>query len=345
MLETSGRLLKLLALLQSHRDRDRSGAELAEQLGVSRRTLRRDVERLRDLGYPVHAARGAAGYRLGAGASLPPLLLDDEEAVAVVVGLRTAAEGTVTGIEEASLRALGKLEQVLPSRLRHRVTTLHRATDRAGAAPAPKVSPDTLMAIAEACRRHERLRFDYASPHSSTPDPAPPRSTATPTATTTPTPTRRVRTVEPHRLVSFDRHWYLVAWDLDRADWRTFRVDRLVPRTPTGPRFVPRALPDGDAATYLAHRLSSRAWPFRATVTLHEPAASVAGRLWPGMGVLEPLDDDRCLLHLGAETPRDLAWMITSVDTDFTLDAAAFPELADALRAQAVRSLAAIRRP
>ncbi|MDX3644458.1 helix-turn-helix transcriptional regulator [Streptomyces sp. MB09-02B] len=330
MLETSGRLLKLLALLQSHRDRDRSGAELAEQLGVSRRTLRRDIERLRELGYPVHAARGAAGYRLGAGASLPPLLLDDEEAVAVVVGLRTAAESTVTGIEEASLRALTKLEQVLPSRLRHRVATLHHATVRAGAAPAPKVSPDTLMAIAEACRRHERLRFDYAGPRTSSPAPH--------------TPEPHVRTVEPHRLVSFDRHWYLVAWDVDRADWRTFRVDRLVPRTPTGPRFAPRALPDGDAATYLAHRLSSRAWPFRATVTLHESAAAVGDRIWPGMGVLEPVDDDRCLLHLGAGTPRDLAWMITSVDADFTLGESAPPELADALHAQAARSLQAIRR-
>ncbi|WP_157878335.1 helix-turn-helix transcriptional regulator, partial [Streptomyces torulosus] len=174
MLETSGRLLRLLALLQTHRERDRSGAELAEHLGVSRRTLRRDIERLRDLGYPVHAARGAAGYRLGAGASLPPLLLDDEEAVAVVVGLRTAADGTVAGIEEASLRALTKLEQVLPSRLRHRVTTLHTATVRAGAAPAPKVSPDTLMTIAEACRRREHLRFTYTTRHVTSPHTAEP---------------------------------------------------------------------------------------------------------------------------------------------------------------------------
>ncbi|MFF6782058.1 WYL domain-containing protein [Streptomyces sp. NPDC012510] len=332
MLESSERLLQLLALLQVHRDRDRSGAELAEQLGVSRRTLRRDIERLRGLGYPVHAARGAAGYRLGAGASLPPLLLDDEEAVAVVVGLRTAADGTVAGIEEASLRALTKLEQVLPSRLRHRVTTLHTATVRAGAAPAPKVSPDTPMTIAEACRRREQLRFDYTTPHPTTPH-------------TTPSGVSTVRSVEPHSLVSFDRHWYLVAWDTDRADWRTFRVDRLAPRTPTGPRFTPRALPDGDAATYLAHRLSSRAWPLRATVTLHEPAESAADRVWPGMGVLEPLDDHRCRLHLGAETPRDLAWMITSVDADFTLDEPAPPELLDALRAQALRSLKAIRRP
>ncbi|MCL6734183.1 helix-turn-helix transcriptional regulator [Streptomyces neyagawaensis] len=404
MLETSGRLLRLLALLQTHRERDRSGAELAEHLGVSRRTLRRDVERLRDLGYPVHAARGAAGYRLGAGASLPPLLLDDEEAVAVVVGLRTAADGTVAGIEEASLRALSKLEQVLPSRLRHRVTTLHTATVRAGAAPAPTVSPDTLMTIAEACRRREHLRFTYTSPHVTSPhtaeppvppttagvgddagdedgwadadgavegapdgggpggggsvagrtvgggsgydgsDPGVPRTERAGARGADPARSgdiRAVRCVEPYNLVSFDRRWYLVAWDLDRADWRTFRVDRLVPRTPTGPRFAPRPIPEGDAATYLAHRLSSRTWPVRATVTLHEPVSAVADRVWPGMGVLEPLDDHSCLLHLGADTPRDLAWMITSVDADFSLAPDAPPELTEALHTQATRCLSA----
>ncbi|MEU2394640.1 transcriptional regulator [Streptomyces sp. NPDC007369] len=318
MSETAGRLLKLLSLLQTHRDR--SGAELAERLGVSRRTLRRDVSRLRTLGYPVHATQGTAGYRLGAGTPLPPLLLDDDEAVAVVVGLRTAAGGTVAGIEESSLRALTKLEQVLPPRLRYRVNTLHTATVRAGAAPAPKVSADTLMAIAEACRRREQLRFDYAGPRRG----------------------RSTRSVEPHSLVSFDRHWYLVAWDTDRTDWRTFRVDRLTPRTPTGPRFTPRELPDTDAATYLAHRLSLRTWPFQATVTVHEPAGAVTDRVWPGMGVVEPVDDDNCLLHLGAETPRDLAWMITSVDADFTLTDAP-PELADALRTHAARCLSATR--
>ncbi|GGO82910.1 hypothetical protein GCM10012289_75230 [Nonomuraea cavernae] len=215
MVGTSARLLRLLSLLQTHRDW--SGAELADRLGVTARTVRRDVERLRQLGYPVNAVRGTAGYRLGAGASLPPLLLDDDEAVAVVVGLRTSAGGSVAGIEETSLRALTKLEQVLPSRLRHRVNTLHAATVRVGGS-GPTVSPDTLMAIADACRRRERLRFDYTSPH-------------------------RVdtsRSVEPHSLVSFGRHWYLVAWDTDRDDWRTFRVDRLRPRPPTGPRFAPR---------------------------------------------------------------------------------------------------------
>ncbi|THA73343.1 WYL domain-containing protein [Streptomyces sp. A0592] len=318
MLDTSGRLLKLLSLLQT--SRERTGAELAARLAVSRRTLRRDVERLRDLGYPVHATRGTAGYRLGAGATLPPLLLDDDEATAVVVGLRTAAGGPVTGMEESSLRALAKLEQMLPSRLRHRVHTLHTATIRAGAEPAPEVCADTLMAIAEARRRRERLRFDYASPRHG----------------------HGMRSAEPHSLVSFGRYWYLVAWDNDRADWRTFRVDRLTPRAPTGLRFSPRELPGGqDVATYLSHQLSSLTWPVRATVTLHEPAAAITDRIWPGMGVVEPVDDHTCLLHLGADTPRDLAWMITSVDADFTLTHAP-PGLADALHAQATRCLNAL---
>lgn len=321
MPDTSGRLLKLLSLLQT--SRERTGAELAERLAVSRRTLRRDMERLRELGYPVHATRGTAGYRLGAGATLPPLLLDDDEATAVVVGLRTAAGGPVAGIEESSLRALTKLEQMLPSRLRYRVHTLHTATVRAGAEPAPTVSADTLMTIAEARRRRERLRFDYTSPRHG----------------------HGIRSAEPHSLISFGRHWYLVAWDNDRNDWRTFRVDRLTPRAPTGLRFSPRELPEGqDAATYLSHQLSLRTWPLRATVTLHESAAAIADRIWPGMGVVEPVDDHTCLLHLGADTHRDLAWMITSVDADFTVTHAP-PGLADALHAQATRCLNALGTP
>ncbi|MEU6741210.1 helix-turn-helix transcriptional regulator [Streptosporangium sandarakinum] len=318
MQDTATRLLKLLSLLQTHRDR--SGAELADRLGVTTRTVRRDVERLRRLGYPVHAVRGAAGYRLRADASLPPLLFDDDEAVAVTVGLRTAAGGSVAGIEEASLRALAKLEQMLPSRLRHRVKVLHTATVRVGEGPGPTVEPDTLMVIADACRRHERLRFDYASPHGG----------------------ETTRSAEPHSLVSFGRRWYLVAWDTDRCDWRTFRVDRLTPRTPTGPRFAPRRPPGGDVAAYLSHRLSSQTWPYRATVTLHESAEAMADRIWPGMGVVEAVDDRSCLLHVGAETPSALVWMITSVDAGFTLVSGP-PELFDALRAQAARCLHAVR--
>ncbi|WP_225729563.1 MULTISPECIES: YafY family protein [unclassified Nocardia] len=316
MLETSARLLKLLALLQTHRDW--SGAELAERLGVTGRTVRRDIDRLRDLGYPVHAAQGTAGYRLGAGAALPPLLLDDEEAVAVAVGLRGASGGS-SGIEEASLRALTKLEQVLPPRLRHRVQTLRAATVRV-AAPGAAVDAEALMAIAETVRRHERLRFDYRDHNGRT----------------------ARRTVEPHHLVNFDRQWYLVAWDTDRADWRTFRVDRMTPKIPTGPRFSPREIPEGDVAEYLSRRLSVHAWPFQATVRLPVSAEAAAERVWPGTGVLEAIDEHGCLLRVGADTPWSLVWMITSVDLDFELVSGP-PELVAALRAHAARCAAAVR--
>ncbi|MGY2067061.1 helix-turn-helix transcriptional regulator [Blastococcus sp. SYSU DS0619] len=320
MLETSARLLRLLSLLQSHREW--SGGALAGRLGVSTRTVRRDVERLRELGYPVHASRGATGYRLGAGAALPPLLLDDDEAVAVVVGLRTAAASSVAGVEETALQALRKLEQVLPARLRHRVRSLQEATVRAGTAPGPQVPAETLVAIADACRRHERLRFDYRSPRSG----------------------QSVRTVEPHRLVSFGRNWYLVAWDPDRRDWRSFRADRMVPRTPNGPRFSPREPPEGDVVAWLSHRLSARTWPYRATVRLHEAAEAVAGRVWPGMGVVEAVDATSCLFTVGADDPATLVWMLTSVDADFTvLDGPA--ELTAALRRQSQRCAAAIAAP
>lgn len=312
MLETSARLLRLLSLLQT--SRDWSGADLADRLGVTPRTVRRDVDRLRELGYPVHALQGTAGYRLGAGAALPPLILDDDEAVAVAVGLRTATAGSVSGIEETSLRALAKLEQVLPSRLRYRVQTLQQATVRAGSPPGPQVSADALMTIADACRRSERLRFDYTSPRGE----------------------QSLRSVEPHRLVSFGRHWYLVAWDTDRSDWRTFRVDRLSPRTPTGPRFAPRDPPDGDVVAYLSQQLSARTWPHRATVRVHEPAEAISARIWPGMGVVEPVDERRCTVHVGADDVSALVWMITSLDADFTLVDGP-PELADAFHAQARR--------
>ncbi|MGY0499026.1 helix-turn-helix transcriptional regulator [Nocardia sp. FBN12] len=318
MAETSARLLRLLSMLQTHRAW--SGAELATRLDVTPRTVRRDIDRLRGLGYPVQALQGTAGYRLGAGASMPPLLLDDEEAVAVAVGLRTTSGGTVTGIEDASLRALAKLEQVLPSRLRHRLTTLQQSMVRV-AADSPRVSSETLLTIAETCRRHERLRFDYTD-HAG-----------------------RVsrRDVEPDSLVNLSRHWYLVGWDVDRADWRSFRIDRLHPRVPTGPRFTPRPLPDGDAATYLSRRLSAESWPWRTVVTLHGSATELAERVWPGMGVLEAVDDLSCLLHLGADSPASLAWMITALDIGFTVTDP--PELIDALRTVSERCHDAIVPP
>jgi predicted DNA-binding transcriptional regulator YafY len=211
MLPTSARLLRLLSLLQARSDW--TGPELARRLEVSGRTVRNDIERLRELGYPVDATPGpAGGYRLGAGATLPPLVLDDEEAVAVAVGLRSAAGGTVGGIEETSVRALAKLEHVLPARLRHRVTTLAQAVVPVPGT-GPTVAAEVLTAVAAAARDHLRLRFDYAD-HSGT--------------------TSR-RDTEPHRLVHTGRRWYLVAWDVDRGDWRTFRADRITPRIPPAP--------------------------------------------------------------------------------------------------------------
>ncbi|TDD29374.1 WYL domain-containing protein, partial [Nonomuraea terrae] len=232
MLDTSARLLRLLSLLQSRRDW--SGADLAERLGIGHRTVRRDIERLRALGYPVHSTPGVAGgYRLGAGARLPPLLLDDEEAVAVALGLRTAAGGTVTGIEETSLRALAKLEQVLPERLRRRVNTLQTHTVRVNR-DGPTVDADVLSRMAAACRDREQLRFDYTGQNGES----------------------ALRGAEPHSLVARGNRWYLVAWDADRRDWRTFRADRIRLRTPNGPRFAPREPPAPDVAAWLQHRLA-----------------------------------------------------------------------------------------
>ena len=224
MTTTSSRLLSLLSLLQARRDWP--GAELAERLEVSGRTIRRDVERLRALGYPVQALTGpAGGYRLGAGTAMPPLLLDEDEAIAIAVGLRTAARASVTGIEETSIRALVKLEQVLPAHLRRRVAALGSAT--VAAPPAgPTVDPQHLTTIAAARRDAECLRFDYRSRDGST----------------------SRREVEPHALVNLGRRWYLVAWDRRRDDWRTFRVDRLDRPTATGVRFPPRAIPAEDLA-------------------------------------------------------------------------------------------------
>src|SRR6266513_1699181 len=232
MTETASRLLELLSLLQGRRDWP--GNELADRLGVSGRTIRRDVERLRNLGYPVDSLTGpAGGYRLRAGAAMPPLLLDDEEAIAIAVGLRTAARASVTGIEETAVRALVKLEQVLPTHLRRRV----RALGSASISPpvgGPTVDPQHLTVIATACRDSERLRFAYRSRDG----------------------TDSRREVEPHSLVNHGRRWYLVAWDRRRDDWRTFRIDRLAKPASTGVRFTPRRLPAKDAASYVERSIT-----------------------------------------------------------------------------------------
>ncbi|MGX5695226.1 helix-turn-helix transcriptional regulator [Agromyces soli] len=295
MLETSVRMLRLLALLQVHRDW--SGAELAHRLEVSTRTVRNDIERLRILGYRVDSSRGVAGgYRLAAGSALPPLLLDDEEAVAVAVGLRAAAAGSVTGIEEASLRALAKLEQTLPARLRGRVDALRSATVSA-ARGGPTVDASVLEAIAAACRDHERLRFDYAA--------------ADGTAT--------VRLVEPHGLVFTGHRWYLLAWDLDRDDWRSFRADRIAPRAPTARRFPPRDPPPGGAAAHVLRGIGSASWPARARVRFAVSQSELMSRLEPPAGLVTPIDEHSCLVETGSNTLHDIAVYLGRLDLPFTV--------------------------
>lgn len=295
MMETSVRLLRLLALLQARPDW--SGGDLAERLGVTTRTVRNDIERLRILGYQVHSTTGTAGgYRLGAGGTLPPLLLDDEEAVAVAVSLQAAASGTVTGIEETSLRALTKLQQMLPSRLRHRLEAMRVATVSV-AGRGPTVNAEALTVIAAAIRDHERLRFDYRG-HDGTDS---------------------IRSAEPHRLVYTGRRWYLLAWDNDRDDWRTFRADRVRPRTPNGPRFTPREPPDGDAAAHVVRGAGSRAWRHPARIRLHAPVEALTERLTPAAGLLREVDEQTSMLETGGDSLHDLAGFLGSLDVDFTV--------------------------
>jgi predicted DNA-binding transcriptional regulator YafY len=302
MIETSARLLRLLSLLQARREW--AGPELAERLEVGVRTVRRDVERLRRLGYPVEATPGVAGgYRLGPGADIPPLLLDEEEAVAVAVGLRTAARVGVAGIEETSVRALAKLERVMPSRLRRRINALGSATVPY-AFTGPAVDPEALAAIAGACRDHERLRFGYRSHDGEQ--------------------TRRV--VEPHRLVHTGRRWYLVAWDAARADWRTFRVDRIE-RPAADRRFAPREPPAEDIAAYVSRAVSATRDRYQARVVLHAPLAEVEPRVPPTVGTLEPIDARRCLLYTGSDWLAGLAVYVAEIGVDFeVLDPPEFVE-------------------
>ena len=290
---TSSRLLTLLSLLQTRRDW--AGQELADRLDVSGRTVRRDVDRLRELGYPVESLTGpAGGYRLAAGTALPPLLLDDDEAIAIAVGLRTAARASVTGIEETSVRALVKLEQVLPSHLRRRVQALGAATMTLERGGGPTADPQVLTLIAAACRDHERLRFGYEG-----------RDGA-----------KTRREVEPHSLVNVGRRWYLVAWDCGRKDWRTFRIDRLS-RPHAGVRFRPRDLPAEDAAAYVSQALSARPNRYEARLTLHASADELTKRLPRYWGPFEPLADDRCEYRTGDDNLEWLAARITMLGVDF----------------------------
>jgi predicted DNA-binding transcriptional regulator YafY len=311
MADTSSRMLRLLSLLQNCRDW--SGPMLAERLDVSPRTLRRDIDRLRELGYPVRAISGVrGGYRLEAGAALPPLLLDDEEAVAIAVGLRTAVGGTVAGIEETSVRALAKLEQLLPGHLRRRVNAVQTYTVPF-IASGPIVDPGHLAMIAQACRDHEQLRFSYCKRDGIGSN----------------------RIVEPYRLVYVIRKWYLMAWDLDREDWRTFRVDRLKSPLATGLRFKPRELPAADAAAYVAQAITSSLARYRALVTLHAPVEVIAERIRPTDGVLESVDDQTCRLRTAADSLQWLALTIGMFDIEFEIHEP--PELIDYVRRLAER--------
>jgi predicted DNA-binding transcriptional regulator YafY len=313
-LETSARLLRLLSLLQQRRDW--TGPALAERLGVTTRTVRNDVERLRRLGYPVHATRGAVGgYRLSAGTAMPPLLLDDDEAVAIAVSLRTASAGAVDGLEETALRALVKLQQVLPKRLGHRVDALQAHTVRVSArGRGPEVDPRVLALLAVAASEREVVRFRYAD-HS---------GVAT------------ERRIEPYRLVNWGRRWYLVAFDVERVDWRTFRVDRIDGARSVGHRFTGRELPSADIADYVARRTREAQRQVSGTVIVHAPAADVSARMgaW-AEGTIEPVAADRCRMTIGGRSVEDIAFWLGALDVDFeVLDS---PELAAAVRRIAER--------
>ena len=311
MTETSSRLLELLSLLQARRDWP--GNELAGRLEVSGRTIRRDVERLRRLGYPVESLTGpAGGYRLRAGSALPPLLLDDEEAIAIAVGLRTAAGASVAGIEEAAVRALVKLEQVLPARVRRRVRALGAATSTLPAA-GPTVDTRDLTVIAAAYRDSECLRFAYRSRDG----------------------TESRREVEPHSLVNHGRRWYLVAWDRHRGDWRTFRVDRLARPAATALRFHPRKLPAKDPAAYVVRSISAAPNRFEARVTLHASAEDITARVPAYWGSVKPIDARSCEFETGDDDLGWLALRIAMLGVDFEVHEP--PELADRLRALASR--------
>jgi predicted DNA-binding transcriptional regulator YafY len=293
MLQTSARLLRLLSLLQARRFW--SGAELAARLDVTERTVRRDVDRLRELGYPVSATSGpAGGYQLGVGSSLPPLLLDDDEALAVSLGLRTAATGTVAGLEEAALRALAKLEPLLPTRLRRRVKALHAAIVplQLGAA---RVDAELLTTLAHACRNQEGVQMHYADGQGR----------------------KSERRLEPLGLVHTSSRWYLVAWDLDREDFRTFRVDRIARARATGARFVPKEVPGKDLASFVSRQVSSEVYTYRARVVLHGPRERMVERVSPSAGNLDAVDEQHCLLITGGHSLSMLAIYIAALGVEF----------------------------
>lgn len=307
----------MLSLLQGRRDWP--GTQLAERLEVSSRTVRRDVDRLRRLGYPVDSRTGPdGGYQLRAGSAMPPLLLDDEEAIAIAVGLRTAARASVSGIDETAVRALVKLEQVLPAHLRRRVRALGAATFTFPVS-GPTVDPQHLTVIAAACRDTECLRFGYRRRDG----------------------TDSRREVEPHWVVNYGRRWYLVAWDRRREDWRTFRIDRLRAPASTGVRFAPRRLPAADAGAFVQRSISAAPNRFEARVVLHAPAEEISPRGPAQWGTLTPIDAHACEYRTGDDDLRWLALRIAMLDVEF--EVLEPPELIAHLRALSTRLRRATR--
>lgn len=282
---TTERVLRLLSLLP--RRPSWTAVELAGELGVTDRCVRRDVERLRALGYPVHATSGVGGgYQLGAGTRLPPLLFDEEEAIATAVSLRLAAGGTVAGAGEAALRALAKLDQVMPPRLRAEVRAVQEATETL-LGPGVEIDADLLVTLARACRDAVRVRFRYPGREGEV---------------------ERERTVEPVRMVATARRWYLMAWDLDRADWRTFRLDRMRELVATTWRFRPREHPE--AAAYVQRAVAEGPYRYVARVRVLAGAERVRELVPPQVGRVEEEGEGRCVLVIGGQ---DLDWLAVQV--------------------------------
>lgn len=317
MTRTTGRTLELLGLLQTHRTW--TGPELRSRLEVSERTLRRDVDDLRGLGYGIESVPGVGGgYRLGAGASIPPLVLSADEAVAIAIGLRAAGQAAVTGMEDASARALSKLEQSLSSQTRERIATVERAVVPLGGASAD-VDMDVVVAVAGAIRESRRMRIHYRTHEGA----------------------ESRRRIEPHRIVHSGRRWYLLAWDIDRNDWRNLRLDRLVPRLPLDATFVPRDLPDDQVRAFTTHGITTAPYPVQARLRVHAPADDVRRHFGPTVAHVQVESASTCLLSVGSRGAAEMAMYVGTSGFAFeVLDGA---ELRQALTDLAARFTRAIR--
>lgn len=314
--DPTGRVLRLLSLLQAHRQW--SGHELAERLGVTSRTLRRDVDRLRHLGYPVDSVPGVGGgYRLAAGTHLPPLLLDDDEAVAIAVGLRVAARATISGMEETSVRAMAKLEQVLPDRLRRRVSSVHGAVamSRWSTAVDEMAAADDLAVLAQACRDNEEARFEYRRRDGE----------------------ESSRLVRPHQLVVTGRRWYLVAWDVRRADWRTFRLDRITDARLAGARFEPMELPAEDAAAFVAASLSAAPRAYTGIVVARTGSDDAESALRWADSTVAALDDHTCRIEMRGDSLDQLTATVGQLAMTCGVEVLEPPELVAAVAGLAAR--------